>query len=147
MAPIKEFQTPFINEQDCVCSDNRLQATQKIKSCQASTALRQTSLEENQMLLSCCGTWYAPDKPNTEFFSFRELHQELYSFSYVAVLCFFCSVLFPPDKLHYIKLMTLGLGLQKVVLQILEFYQARGVVPGNLKLFLVQGVTLKKTKR
>lgn len=34
---------------------NRLQATQKIKSCQVSTAFRQTSPEENKMLLSSCG--------------------------------------------------------------------------------------------
>lgn len=41
-------------------------------------------------------------------------------------IMFFCSILFPSDKLHYLKLMTLGLGLQKVVLQILEFCQTGG---------------------
>lgn len=29
LAPIREFQTPFVNEQDCVWSGNRLGATQK----------------------------------------------------------------------------------------------------------------------
>jgi len=38
----------------------------------------------------------------------------------------FWSLLFPFDKLLHIKVMTFGLGLQKVVLHIIEFCWTRG---------------------
>lgn len=54
----------------------------------------------------------------------------------------FCSILFPSDKLHDVKLVTLGLSLQKVVLQTLEFCRTRRGAR-QLELFSVQGIILK----
>lgn len=79
----------------------------------------------------------APERPNIEFFSFRDLHQELYLFWYITAFCFSTVFYF-----HLTNYTTLGLSLQKVVLQTLEFCRTRGGAR-QLGLFSVQGIILK----
>lgn len=61
-------------------------------------------------------------------------------------IMFFCSILFPPGKLHHLKLITFGLGLQKLALQVHKFCQSRGGAKQFETVLIVQGITLKTPK-